>query len=305
MENFQQETNNYKDDINKVIDLSVIIPVKDESASIKSIVVNVLNILKKLGKQYEILVIDDGSTDNSGNIAEEAGATVIRHPYCIGNGAAIKTGIRNANGAVLLMMDGDGQHNPEDIPRLLHYLPEYDMVVGARSNSSETRIHRDLANKMYNLFAGYVCNFKIKDLTSGFKAIKSDIATSFLNLLPNTFSCPTTLTLALIRSGFSIKYISIETNTRKGKSKIKLIKDGIRFFNIILRISVLFAPLRVFVPIATCIFSMGFFWYVYSVFFGRGKFPPMSIVVIITSVIIFFLGLISDQITQLRYEKKE
>jgi len=285
--------------------ISVIIPTRDEEATIGKIVNEIDRILGKSERPFEILVIDDGSNDNTARNAKEAGAKVIKHPYNIGNGAAIKTGIRHAMGSILVMIDGDGQHDAEDIPKLLEHIENYDMVVGARSKSSETYFHRRTANKIYNLFASYVCNFKVEDLTSGFRTIKSDIARKFIDLLPNTFSYPSTLTLAVIRSGFSIKYLPIKTHKRKGKSKIKLTQDGIRFLNIILRIAVFFAPLRVFVPISALFFLLGFGWYIYSVFFTIRRFPPVSIVLMITSVIVFFLGVISDQIAHLKHYQND
>ena len=286
-------------------DVSVIVPAYNEAAIIGKITLEISRVLEQTDYTFEVLVIDDGSTDGTAEAAEEAGARVIRHPYNIGNGAAIKAGIRQANGVVVLMMDADGQHNPEDIPRILQYTRSFDMVVGARARASKTDLHRDLANKIYNAAASYVCNRKIEDLTSGFRAVRADIAKRFVYLLPNTFSYPSTITLAIIRAGHSLKYVPIVTNRRVGRSKIHLIRDGVRFLTIILRIAVFFSPLRVFVPISGLLFLLGFGWYIYAVFLGGRSFPPTSIVVMLTSVIIFFMGLVSEQITQLRYDRME
>lgn len=284
-------------------DVSIIVPAFNEAAIIGSVISSIVQVLEQSHYTYQVLVIDDGSTDDTAKIAEEAGAIVVRHPYNIGNGAAIKTGIRQAEGKIVLMMDGDGQHKPEDIPRLLQGMATFDMVVGARTKASDTEFHRDFANMIYNMLASYVCNRKIEDLTSGFRAIRADIAKGFVYLLPNTYSYPSTITLAIVRAGHSLQYVPIVTNKRVGRSKIHLIRDGVRFLTIILRISVFFSPLRVFVPVSTILFLLGFVWYVYAVFLvGRG-FPPTSIIFMLTSVIIFFMGLISEQIAQLRYDR--
>ena len=285
--------------------VSVIVPAYNEEAVIGQVVRAIARVLEEMDRTYEVLVIDDGSSDNTAAAAAEAGARVIQHAYNIGNGAAIKSGIRNAQGSVVLMMDGDGQHQPEDIPKLLEPMQRYDMVVGARTGASQTDFHRDLANTIYNLLASYVCSRRIDDLTSGFRAIKTDIARGFVYLLPNTFSYPTTITLATIRAGYSVKYVPIVTTRRVGRSKINPIRDGLRFLTIILRISIFFAPLKVFLPISALLFLLGFGWYVYAVYFGGRNFPPTSVVVMLTSVIIFFMGLISQQIAQLRFDRME
>ncbi len=177
-----------------------------------------------------MVVIDDGSTDETLKRLEPLEVKVIAHPYNIGNGAAIKTGIRHACGEIILMMDGDGQHDPLDIPRLIEQIGPYDMAIGARSSGSQST-HRMVANQFYNLFASYVANFFIRDLTSGFRAIKASVLKRFTYLLPNTFSYPTTLTLSLLRAGHSLCYEPIVAAERKSKSKIKPIRDGVRFLS--------------------------------------------------------------------------
>ncbi len=287
--------------MDKKPDVSVIVPAYNEASIIGEVVFKIICALEQTDNTFEILVIDDGSTDLTAKVSEAAGANVLRHPYRIGNGAAVKTGIRHAKGFITLMMDGDGQHKPEDIPKLLQHMNTHDMVVGARTNDSKTNLHRYLANKIYNIFASYVCKHKIGDLTSGFRSIKTDIARNFEYLLPNTFSYTSTITLAVIRSGYSLKYVPIVANQRVGQSKINLIRDGVLFLTIILRVSVFFAPLRVFVPISGMLFLSGFCWYLYAIIFKQRGFPPVSIVLMLTSVIVFFLGLISEQISQLRH----
>jgi len=278
--------------------VTILLPAYNEEQSIAATIKSI----QQLHPDFEILVIDDGSTDNTMQEALNAGANVWPHPYNIGNGAAIKTGLRVASGEWIIMMDADGQHNPKDIKRLLEYKDRYDMVVGARTKNSETRLHRDLANTVYNWFASYITKFKVEDLTSGFRLVNNNTAKQFIYLLPNTFSYPTTITMAYLRSGKSIKYVPIETAARIGKSKIKLMQDGSRFFLIITKIATLYSPLRIFLPVSILFFLTGITYYVYT-YIQSHRFSNMSAVLITTSVIIFMMGLVSEQITQLRYDR--
>ncbi len=287
------------------LSVSVIIPAYNEAGGIGSVLKGVSRILSESGESFELLVINDGSDDKTAAIAAAAGAMVISHPYNMGNGAAIKTGIRHARGRMLVMMDGDGQHAPEDIPRLLEQLERYDMVVGARTGESDTAVHRDLANTVYNWFATYVCGRRIEDLTSGFRAVKTHIAKSFVYLLPNTFSYPTTLTLAVVRSGYALTYIPIATRKRIGNSKIKLLRDGSRFFLIIMKIATLFSPLKVFIPASAAIFLTGFTYGLFKVLFLNSRYGPTSAMLMTVSVLVFMVGLVSEQIAQLRFDRSE
>jgi glycosyltransferase involved in cell wall biosynthesis len=282
----------------KSVVATVLIPAYNEEQSIG----NTVRRLKELYPDFEVLVIDDGSTDKTMQVAMDAGANVWPHPYNIGNGAAIKSGLRVARGEWVVMMDADSQHNPEDIARLLEHKDQYDMVIGARTNKSETAWHRDLANYFYNKFATYVTKFKIDDLTSGFRLVRKSTAGQYIYLLPNTFSYPTTLTMAYLRSGRSIKYLPIEVKKRVGKSKIKLVEDGIRFFLIISKIATLFSPFRIFLPISILLFFTGLSYYCFT-FFTQGRFTNMSALLITTSIIVFMIGLVSEQISQLRYDR--
>ncbi len=279
--------------------LSIVMPVYNEEHSIGGVV----TAIRLLGlNDYEILVVDDGSTDGTRQAAEEAGARVISHPYNIGNGAAVKTGIRAACGRVLVFLDGDGQHDPADIPKLLAHICNYHMVVGARQRESQTHAHRNLANWVYNKFASYVAKFKIEDLTSGMRAMRREDALRFCDMFPNTFSYPTTSTLAFIRSGRAIRYVPIKTKYRVGKSKIKILTDGPGFLMIILKIATLFAPLRVFMPVSLLTFFSALAWYGFT-YLTQGRFTNMSALLFNTSVIIFMLGLVAEQIASLRLEK--
>lgn len=284
--------------------ISVIIPAYYEEMIIASIIKRIHNVLDNLDYPYEVIVVDDGSQDETAKRARDAGARVISHPYNIGNGAAIKTGIRNAQGEILVMLDADGQHPPENIPRLLEFLGPYDMVVGARTKESHTSFHRDLANKIYNRFATYVSGREIEDLTSGFRAIKANIARNLIYLLPNTFSYPTTITLAVIRSGYSLAYVPIIAAKRVGKSKIKLVQDGTRFLLIILKVATLFSPLKVFLPVSLTMFSTGVLYALFKVFVLGMRYGPTSAMLMIMAVVVFMVGLVSEQVAQLRFDRQ-
>jgi glycosyltransferase involved in cell wall biosynthesis len=286
-------------------DVSVIIPAFNEAAVIGDIIAGIFQALGQTDYAFELLVVDDGSQDETAKIAERAGACVVRHPYNIGNGAAVKTGIRRARGSLLVMLDGDGQHDPQDIPRLLEKLGPFDLVVGARSRESETELHRDLANHVYNRFASYVCGRRIDDLTSGFRAIKGDIGRGFLYLLPNTFSYPATITLATVRAGYSLTYVPIVTARRGTRSKIKLVRDGTRFLLIILRIATFFSPLKVFLPVSALMFLVGVGYGLFKVVALGSRYGPTSAMLMTVSVVIFLIGLVSEQIAQLRFDRSE
>ena len=283
------------------VETSIIVPVFNEAENLKKL----LGQIHSLGlPDSEIIVVDDGSSDGSAEIAMAAGANVVRHPYNIGNGAAVKSGMRAAKGRFILLMDGDGQHKPEDIPKLLADADRYHMVVGARAKGSKLRMHRNLANMIYNLLASYVTRFKVQDLTSGFRVIRRRDAMRFIDLLPNTFSYPTTLTLACLRSGLTVQYVPIQTLYRAGQSKISLVTDGIRFLLIITKIATLFAPFRVFLPVSVFFFLGGIANYIYT-YWTQNRFTNMSVFALTTAVIIFMLGLISEQIALLRMERQE
>jgi len=286
-------------------DISVIIPVYREEKIIGTVVTNVRRVMEKISQRVEILVVDDGSDDETSAEAEKAGARVISHPYNIGNGAAIKTGIRHATGRLLITIDGDGQHNPDDIPRLLEKMDRYDMAVGARQSDSDTAIHRTTANKIYNWFATYICKRRIEDLTSGFRAIRTEVARQFVSMMPNTFSYPTTITMAIVRGGYSLTYVPIRTNRRLGKSKIKLISDGSRFFLIMVKIATLFSPMRIFLPVSTVMFLTGLGYGIFKIIFMGGRYGPTSAMLMTMAVVVFMVGLVSEQISQMRYDRNQ
>lgn len=283
------------------MNVDIIIPAFNEGKNIGKLVLE----LKELYPDHTVIVIDDGSTDDTAVVAENAGAEVYRHPYNIGNGAAIKNGMRVATGDILVLMDGDNQHHAEDVQKLLDQIPEFDMVVGQRTKDGQASFSRAIGNQFYNWFASYVAKFSIKDLTSGFRAVKAPIAKQFINLLPNTYSYPSTLTLGVLRSGRSLTYVPINIRKRKlGKSGIRLFRDGVKFFMIITRICTLYSPMRVFLPVSFAMFGLGLINYIYT-FFTRGRFTNMSVLFFITAILVFMMSLISEQICQMRFERRE
>lgn len=284
----------------EINNLEVIIPAHNEEENIANVI---MAIAETLGSGCRITIIDDASEDRTAEIAKANGAQVIRHPYRMGNGASIKTGLRQAQAELLVLMDGDGQHLPRDIPALLKEIDKFDMCIGARDFSKLTL--RNFANKFYNGFASYVTLFKIQDLTCGFRAVKRRDALKFLYLLPNTFSYPSTLTLAFLKTGRTIKYTGITSVPRQhGKSKINVLRDGVKFFLIITRVATFFSPMRVFMPVSLFFFISGLLYYFYT-FFAFHRFTNMSVLFLTTAVIIFMLGLISEQIASLKMEKAD
>jgi glycosyltransferase involved in cell wall biosynthesis len=279
----------------------IVIPAFNEEGNIAQIILEIRSVM---GKETAVTVIDDGSSDRTCEIARNNGAQVIRHPYNIGNGACIKTALRNATSDIIVFMDADGQHAVKDIPLLLKEIDRFDMIVGARKRQSLFSL-RGIANRIYNSFASYVTGFKIEDLTSGFRAVKRKAALKFAYLLPNGFSYPSTITLAFLKAGRPIKYAAVSNNIRlKGNSKIRPLKDGIRFLVIITKIAIFFSPLRVFVPVSLVFFISGLVYYLYTYLIFH-RFTNMAVFLFSNSVLIFLMGLVSEQINQLRMEKTE
>ena len=277
---------------------SVIVPAFNEGLSVRQLVVDLQNV----ARWHEILVIDDGSSDDTGEQAAAGGARVIHHPYNKGNGAAVKTGIRQASGTFVLIVDADGQHQPGDALRLVNQLNEFELVVGARSMATQASLSRRLGNSLLNNLASYLTNRPIPDLTSGFRAARRDCLLEFLHLVPNGFSTPTTTTLAFLKAGYSVQFVPIEAATRQGSSKIRLGSDGAKFVLILLKLITIFSPLRIFVPVSLATFTLGAAYAVWTIL-TQSHVTNSSVLLILLSVIMFLIGLVSEQIASLRFER--
>ena len=279
---------------------SVIVPAFNEGAAIADVVAA----LTGGAPWHEVIVVDDGSSDDTGERAREAGAIVVRHPYNKGNGAAVKSGVRRATGANVLIVDGDGQHRPGDAERLVSRLGEYDLVVGARSSATQATSARRVGNAALNRLASYLTDRQIPDLTSGFRAARRDCLLEFLHLLPNGFSTPTTTTLAFLKAGYSVAFEPIEAEPRVGASKIKFARDGAKFFLILLKIITIFSPLKVFVPVSVVTFATGSLYAVWTIW-TQSHITNSSVLLIMLAVVIFLVGLVSEQISALRFESRQ
>ena len=280
--------------------VSIVIPAFNEAAVIGTVVAA----LADAGQWHEIIVVDDGSADETCARAAAAGATVVRHPYNKGNGAAVKSGIRKASGEYVLIVDGDGQHSPEDACRLVSRLGVYDLVIGARSSSTQATHARRFGNSALNGFASYLTGRDIPDLTSGFRAGRREYLREFLHLLPNGFSTPTTTTLAFIKAGYNVAFEPSHARPRVGNSQNPVAGAGAKFFVIILKIVTLFSPLRVFLPIALVTFSLGVLYGIWNVF-AHSRIPNGSVVLILFAAVVFLVGLVSEQISALRFEGRQ
>lgn len=279
--------------------LSIILPARNEAAALPAL----LDRLRELYPQAELLVVNDGSTDDTESIARQHGAQVVSHPYSLGNGAAIKSGTRAAHGDILVFMDADGQHQAEEIQQLLTTLKSgYDMVVGARSGASQASLGRRLANGFYNHLASWIVGHPVADLTSGFRTVRAERFREFLHLLPNGFSYPTTITMAFFRAGYRVAYRPVVALKRTGKSNIKPVRDGLRFLLIIFKVATLYSPMKIFLPTSAAFFMLGLIHYLYT-FLTIHRFTNMSALLFISAVFVFLIGLISEQITMLIYTK--
>ncbi len=278
--------------------VSVIIPARNESGGLHQ----VLKGMAALPGLAEIIVVNDGSVDETAEVCNKFGVRVLHHHYAMGNGAAIKTGARAAKGEVLLFMDADGQHQPEDIPALLEKFEEgYDMVVGARQSGSHAGAHRAVANDLFSRFASWMVGQTVEDLTSGFRIVRADKFRQFLYLLPNGFSYPTTITMSFFRAGYSVGYVPIHTPSRIGKSHIRPLRDGVRFLLIIIKVGTLYSPLKLFLPTSAGFFLTGLGYYLYT-YLTSGRFTNMSALLFISAVLTFLIGIVSEQVSALHYK---
>ncbi len=281
--------------------VSIILPAKNEAPGLDCL----LPVLQRLEGDFEVIVVDDGSTDATVAICRKHGVRTLSHPMTLGNGAAVKTGARNAAGETLVFLDADGQHDPNDIPRLLASLDDgYDMAVGARAVDSQASLARRFANLAYNRLASVMTGFKIEDLTSGFRAVRAAPFGRILYLLPNGFSYPTTSTMAFFRSGHPVVYVPIRARQRSGTSKISILRDGTRFFLIILKVGALFSPMRLFLPISAALFTLGGLYYLHT-YVTSGRFTNMGALLFVSSLLTFLIGILSEQVSSLHYKDVE
>lgn len=280
--------------------VSVVIPAFNEADAIAEVVRD----LRAEAGWHELLVVDDGSTDNTATQAEAAGARVIRQPYNKGNGAAVKTGIRAASGQYLLIIDADGQHKPSDAVRLVAHLGAYDLVVGARAATTQAGRLRRLGNALLNWLSGYLAERHIPDLTSGFRGARLDYLREFLFLLPNGFSTPTTTTLAFIKAGHNVRFEPVEARQRTGQSKIRLSRDGVRFLVIILRVITIYSPMRIFLPVAGVSFALGAAYAAWTIA-TQTHITNSSVLLIMFGVVVFLVGLVSEQISAQRFDGRK
>ena len=283
--------------------MSVVLPAKNEGASLIGLLPE---IRKCVPDDTEIVVVDDGSSDNTVEICRaHPFVKLYSHRFSLGNGAAIKTGARKAHGDVMVFMDADGQHDPRAIPKLAEKIADgHDMVVGARQYGDQASLARLFANHLYNRLASWMTGYHIADLTSGFRAVRAEKFRRFLYLLPNKFSYPTTSTMAFFRSGYSVAYVPVRMHAREGQSHIRLWRDGIRFLIIILKIGALFSPMRLFLPVSGSLFVTGVCYYAYT-YSVSGRFTNMSALLFVASILTFLIGIVAEQISALHYKGTE
>ena len=281
--------------------VSIVIPARNEELNLPALLAEVDSVLARAALPFaEVVVVDDGSTDRTPAIARAHGVRVVSHAESLGNGAAVKRGIREAKGDWILLLDGDGQHPPHELLAMLDLAERHDMVVASRGGRGGS-LHRNFANQVYNRLAGYVSGRKIPDLTSGFRLLRADVAKDLVWLLPNTFSYPTTITMSMLRGGWSVGFHPFTVRARKGKSHVRLFADGSRFFLIILRIATMFAPLRVFLPVSLLTGAFGVAWYLHT-WWNEGRFTNMAVLLLSQATLLFALGLIAEQIAALRFQ---
>lgn len=284
-----------------VTSVTIVMPARDEAENLPALLAELQAELGRADLDFhEVLVIDDGSTDDTAAIAAGGGARPVSHARSLGNGAAVKRGIREAKGEWIMLLDGDGQHPPAELAAMLELAETHDMVVASRGGKGGS-FHRNIANQVYSRLASYVSGTRIPDLTSGFRLVRADVAKDLVWLLPNTFSYPTTITMSMLRGGWSVAFHPFQVRARKGKSHISLFRDGSRFFLIILRIATMFAPLRVFLPVAAAFAALGLGWYAYT-WFSQVRFTNMAVMLLCQASLMFALGLIAEQIAALRFQ---
>lgn len=283
-------------------EVSVILPAYNEAPVIGRVLDRIAEVAPADGS-WEVIVVDDGSDDDTARIAEEHGARVVRQPYNKGNGAAVKSGLRAARGEKICLMDADGQHDPGQIATLLARLETHDLVIGTRSGGAGGTMVRWFGNTVYNWLASYLSGRRIPDVTSGFRAARLAPMKEFIPLYPNGFSYPITSTLSLIKAGYSVGFEPINVSKRVGRSKIRILRDGAKFLMIALRIVSLFSPLRVFLPVSAVLLSTGVAYGLWNVVL-HSKIANGAVLLCLSSLFVFLIGLVSEQIALMRFERR-
>lgn len=281
--------------------ICVIMPAYNEADAIGEVLDKLIPMAGKHG--WEVIVVDDGSSDDTGKIAEGCGAKVLTHSHNQGYGASLSTGVKATNADVVVFIDSDGQQDQSDIPRLLEHIDKYDMVAGARTKDSHIDLHRRPGKRVLKWFANYLAKEKIPDINSGFRAFKRDVLQRYLHLMPVGFSFSTTSTFAMLKGGHQIKWIPIKTTRRIGTSTVKQLKHGPEVMMLMLRLTVLFDPLRVFLPVSGVLTFLAVVMTTLNFILYRRAIPASAIFLGISAVIIFMLGLLTDQVSAIRREQ--
>lgn len=281
------------------IDLSIIVPAYNEETGLDSVLKKLVPVARE--HNWPTIVVDDGSDDGTADVARKYEyCTLIQQPYNKGYGAAIKTGVRQVNTEFIMMIDSDGQHNPDDIPKLLNEADKYDMIIGERQKDSQFQLKRRPGKKILSMTANFLSGVNIPDLNCGFRLIRLSAFKEFLHIYPNGFSISTTSTIAFLQGAYSVKWVPITTLERVGrKSNVSMVKDGLATIMLIVRAVTLFNPLKVFLPASFFVFMFGLLWASYGVMvFGR--FPNIAIVIMIFGFLLFFFGILADLISMIR-----
>ena len=280
--------------------ISVIIPAYNEEETVKEVVLGIAQVLQE--SVYEIIVVNDGSTDSTKHNAVEAGARVVSHTAKRGYGASLKTGIRHSNHELIVTIDADGQHNPADILRLVNkWYDGFDMVVGARDAESFQYMSRMPGKKFLQWMAKFLVGESPEDVNSGLRIFKKSDALTYFPILPNAFSFSTTITLAMLKDAFRVGWVSIKTTPRKGRdSNVSFWKDGGRTIMLIIRITTLFNPLKMFLPVSLGSFGIGFCYAVYNLLFREFNIPDGAEFLMTIGIIVFFFGIMADQFSSIR-----
>lgn len=276
--------------------VSIIIPVYNEREGISHVIESMQSLREKHGSRWEIIVVDDGSTDGTSDVLKNIQDVVlVQHSLNRGYGAAIKTGIKHAKYDTIIISDADGTYSANDIPKLLGQLSKCEMVVGNRENSNFLSARR-LAKWIITRLANYLTGVKIPDLNSGLRAMKKDIVTKFLHLLPDGFSFTTTITLAMLTNDYDVEFVPIEYKMRSGKSKIRPIRDTLNFIQLVIRTVLYFDPLKVFLPISIFFFISSLAVFIFTYLFTPRVMDITAVILFISGVQMLAIGMIADLI---------